>query len=67
MAFQLWLVVKNPPTNVGDVRDLSLILGSGRSPGGRNGNQLQYSCLENCMGRGAWKATIQGSKRVGNG
>ena len=58
MASQLWLVVKNPPTNVGDVRDLSLILGSGRSPGGRNGNQLQYSCLENCMGKRPWQTTV---------
>ena len=51
-AFQVVLVVKNPPTNVGDVRDT----GSGRSPGGRRGNPLQYSCLENPMDRGAWRS-----------
>jgi len=38
--------------------DLSLIPESGRSPGERNGNPLQYSCLENSMDRGAWRATI---------
>ena len=40
-------VVKNPPANTGDLKDLSLILGLGQSPGGGNGNPLQYSCLEN--------------------
>ena len=42
-------VVKNSPANV---RDLSSIPGSGRSPGGGNGKPIQYSCLENPMGRG---------------
>ena len=46
-------VVKNPPANAGDVRDGGSILGWGRSPGGRNGNPLQCSCLENFMDRGA--------------
>ena len=41
-------IVKNPPTNSGDVGS---ILGSGRSPGERNGDPLQYSCLENSMDR----------------
>ena len=40
--------------------DLGLIPGSGRSPGGGNGNPLQYSCLENPMNRGAWWATVHG-------
>ena len=40
--------------------DLGLILGSGRSPGEGNGNALQYSCLENHTGRGAWQATVHG-------
>ena len=40
--------------------DPGSILGSGRSPGGRNGNPLQYSCLENPMHRGAWRATVHG-------
>ena len=52
------LVVKNPPANAGDVRDLGLIPQSGRSPGGGHGNPGQYSCLENLMDREAWWATI---------
>ena len=44
--------------------DLSLIPGSGRSPGEGNGNPLQYSCLEDAMDRGAWRATVHGSQRV---
>ena len=46
-------MVKNLPANIGDVRDVGSIPGSGRSPGGRHGNPLQYSCLENPMDRGA--------------
>ena len=53
-------MVKNLPVNPTDVRDLSLIPGSGRSPGGENGNPLKYSCLENTMDRGAWWATVHG-------
>jgi len=53
-------VVKNLPANTGDTGDLGLILGSGRSPGGGNGNPLQYSCLENPMDRGAWRAVVHG-------
>ena len=41
------LVVKNPPANAGDIREAGSILGSGRLPGGRHGNPLQYTCLEN--------------------
>ena len=58
MGFQVVLVVKNPPANVGDVRDPGSIPGSGQSPGGGYGNPLQYSCLENPMGRGALQATV---------
>ena len=47
-------VVKNLPVNAGDPRDAGLICGLRRSLGGGNGNLLQYSCLENSMGRGAW-------------
>ena len=54
------LVVKNPPANAGDIRDINSISGSGRSPGGGNGNPLQYSCLENFMDRAAWWATVHG-------
>ena len=50
-------VTKNPPANEGDV---SLITGSERSPGVRNGNPLQYSCLGNPMDRGAWQAAVHG-------
>ena len=50
-------VVKNPHASAGD---MGLIPGSGRSPGGGNGNPLQHSCLENPMGRGAWRATVHG-------
>ena len=46
--------VKNLPADVEDAGDLGSILGSGRSPGGGNGNPLQYSCLINPMDRGAW-------------
>ena len=48
-------MVKSVPANAGDVGS---ILGSGISPGERNGNPLQYSCLENSMKRGAWWATV---------
>ena len=51
-------MVKNPPVNAGDSGDAGLIPGLGRSPGGGNGNPLQYSCLGNPMGREAWWATI---------
>ena len=53
-------MIKNQPANAGDIRDASLIPGSGRSPGGGHGNPLQYSCLENPMDRGAWWATVHG-------
>ena len=52
-------MVKNLPANVGDIRDVSLIPGLGRSPGGGHGSPLQYSCLENPMDRRAWWATVQ--------
>ena len=48
-------MVKNLRVNPGDARDLGLIPGLGRSPGGGHGNPLQYSCLENPMDRGAWR------------
>ena len=55
LGFPCGLVVKNPPAG-----DVGSIPGSERSPGGGNGNRLQYSCLENPMDRGAWRATIHG-------
>ena len=54
------LVVKNLPANAGEARDMGSIPGSGRSPGGGNGNSLQYSCLEISSGRAAWQAIIHG-------
>ena len=59
-ASQVLLVVKNLPANTGDIRDLGSNLGSGRSPGGENGNPLQKSCLENPTDRGAWRAAVHG-------
>ena len=59
-ASQLALAVKNPPANPGDTGDVSSNPDLGRSPGGRNGNPLQYSCLENPTDRGAWWATVPG-------
>ena len=53
-------VVKNLFAKAGDARDMGLIPESGRSPGGGNGNTLQYSCLENTMDRRAWWATVHG-------
>ena len=49
----------NPPVNAGDAGDEGSIPGLGRFPVVRNGNQLQYSCLENPMDRGAWWATTK--------
>ena len=50
-------MVKNLPASAGDIRDTGLTPGSGRSSGEGNGNLLQYSCLENSIDRGAWRAT----------
>ena len=53
-------VVKNLPANAGDT---GLIPGSGSPPGGGNGNPLQYSCLENPIDRGIWRATVYGATK----
>ena len=58
------LVVRNLSANAGDIGDMGSVPGSGGSPGGGNGNPLQYSCLENAMNRGAWWGTVHGSQRV---
>ena len=59
------IVVKNPPANAEDIRDMGSIPGSGRANRGGHGNPLQYSCLENPMDRGAWQAIQSiGSQRV---
>ena len=54
------LGVKSIPVNTGDSRDMGSIPGLGRPPEVGNGNPLQYSCLENSMDRGAWRATAHG-------
>ena len=59
-AFQVALVVKNPPANAGELRDMGSTPESWRSPEGGQGNPLQCSCLENPMDRGAWWATVHG-------
>ena len=63
MGFPCSSVGKESACNAGD---LGSIPGSGRSPGEGNGNPLQYSCLENLMDRGAWRATVHGVTRVGH-
>ena len=59
-ASQVAQWVKNPPANAGATEDMGSIPGSGRSPGGGDGNPLQCSCLENPMDGGAWRATVHG-------
>ena len=53
------VMINNSPANAGDIRDVGLIAGMGRSPGEGHGNPLQYSCLENPMDRGVWWAMAQ--------
>ena len=57
------LVVENLPASAGDLIDTGSIPGLGRSPGGRHGNPLQHSCLENPKDRVAWQATVQGTAK----
>ena len=56
-------MVKNLPANAGDARDTGSIPGSERSPGGGNGNLLQYSCLKNPMNRGDWWDPVHGDAK----
>ena len=51
-------MVKKLPANARDIKDADSVPGLGRSPGGRHGNLLQYSCLENPMDRGTWQAAV---------
>ena len=51
-------MVWNPPANAGDVGDPGSIPGLGRSPRGRNGNPIQFSCLKNPMNRGTWWTAV---------
>ena len=64
VAFPGGSVSKEPACNAGDAGDTGLIPGSGRSPEGGHSNPLQYSCLENPMDRGAWRAIVIDSQRV---
>ena len=64
LSSQAMLVVKNLLANAGDIKDVGLIPGLGRSPGEGNGTPLQYSCLENSMDRGAWGLQSMRSQRV---
>ena len=57
-------MVKNPPADAGDIRDVGSIPGLGRYPGGGNGNPLQYPCLENPMDREAWQDTTEATWQV---
>ena len=58
-------LVKNPPANAGDIRDMGPVPGLGRCPGGGHGNPLQYPCLENPMDRGAWWTAVLGIAESG--
>ena len=53
-------MVKNLPANTGDIQNMGSIPGLGRSCGGGDSNPLQYSCLENLMDRGTWRAIVHG-------
>ena len=64
LGFPGGAVVKNLPASAGDARDAAWIFGSGRSPQVESGTPLQYSCLENSMGRGAWLATVHGAAEL---
>ena len=59
-ASQVMQMIKNLSANAGDKRDMNTIPVLGRCPRGGHGNPLQYSCLENPMDRGAWRAAVQG-------
>ena len=59
-------MVKNLPAKATDLGDSGLTRGSGRAPGGGNGNPLQYSCQENPMDRVVWRLQSMGKQRVGH-
>jgi len=60
LGLSWWLSGKEPSYSAGDTGDMSLVSGLERSPGGGNGNALQYSCLENPMDRGARWTIVHG-------
>ena len=59
-------MVKNLPSDAGDLRNMDSTPELGRSPEEGQSNPLQYSCLENLMERGAWRAIVHGVARVGH-
>ena len=63
-ASQVVLVVKNPFANAGGIREVGSISELGRSPGGRHGNPLQYSCLENPMDIGTWQTMVRSEEHT---
>ena len=63
MSSQIVLAVKNPPAIAGDPRVTGSIPRLGRFPGEGNGNQFQFSCLENSMDGGAWWTTVHGATK----
>ena len=63
-ASQVVLVLRNPPTNAGDLRAVGSIPGSGRSSEGGHGTPLQFSCLQNPTDRGTWRALVHRVTRV---
>ena len=65
----IWIFLdkQNLPANAGYAGDMGLIPGSGRFPGGGNGNPIQYSCLENPMNRGAWRTIVWGAAKSQTG
>ena len=65
MSLPSGTMAKNLSASAGDIRDVHSIPGSGRSPAGGRGSPLQCSCLENPMDRGAWWATVIGSRGIG--
>ena len=64
MGLPRWLSDKESATSAGDTGNAGSIPGLGRSPGGGNGNPLQYSCLGNPMDRGAWRLQFMGLQKV---
>ena len=63
-ASQVSVVVKNLPANAGDIRDVGSVPGTARSPGRGKDNTHQYSCLQNPMDRGVWRATVRGTAEL---
>jgi len=63
MGLQRWLSSKESACNSGATGDMGSIPGSGKSPGGGHEKPLQYSCLENPMDRGAWRATVHSAAK----